>query len=83
MTPEEHLRFYYNIKGAEDDEGLRMEEIEMLMTDIGLADKRNAMAYQLSGGNKRKLSAAIALCGNSRFVIFDEPTAGMDLTARR
>lgn len=29
------------------------------------------------------MSVAIALCGGSKFVIFDEPTAGMDLSARR
>lgn len=41
------------------------------------------MAKNLSGGNKRKLSVAIALIGGSKFVLLDEPTAGMDLSARR
>ena len=41
------------------------------------------MAGSLSGGNRRKLSVAIAICGGSRLVLFDEPTAGMDLSARR
>ncbi len=53
------------------------------MKDVGVADKRSALAYQLSGGNKRKLSVAIALCGGSKFVLLDEPTSGMDLSARR
>mmetsp|Transcript_40629 Transcript_40629/g.29241 ORF Transcript_40629/g.29241 Transcript_40629/m.29241 type:complete len:188 (-) Transcript_40629:2959-3522(-) len=41
------------------------------------------MSKTLSGGNKRKLSVAIALCGGSKLVMLDEPTAGMDLSARR
>ena len=53
------------------------------MVDCGVYDKKDALAYTLSGGNKRKLSVAIALCGNSRFVLLDEPTSGMDLQARR
>ena len=41
------------------------------------------MAKQLSGGNRRKLSVAIALCGNSSFVLLDEPSSGLDIQARR
>ena len=41
------------------------------------------MAKDLSGGNKRKLCVALALVADSRLVLLDEPTSGMDLTARR
>ena len=41
------------------------------------------MAGSLSGGNRRKLSVAISLCGGSKLIMLDEPTAGMDLSARR
>lgn len=44
---------------------------------------KDTLAMNLSGGSKRKLSVAIALAGNSKLVILDEPTAGMDLSARR
>lgn len=37
----------------------------------------------MSGGSRRKLSVAIALIGGSKLVLLDEPTAGLDLTARR
>ena len=36
-----------------------------------------------SGGNKRKLSTAIALIGDPSIVLLDEPTTGMDPGARR
>ena len=41
------------------------------------------MSKTLSGGMKRKLCAGMALCGNSKVCMFDEPTAGMDPSARR
>merc|ERR1711990_802104 len=43
----------------------------------------NKMAGTLSGGNKRKLSVALALIGNPPIILLDEPSAGMDPEARR
>ncbi len=54
-----------------------------MLKDVDLWEHRDTLAGQLSGGNKRKLSVAIALIGQSRLVVLDEPTAGMDLGARR
>jgi ATP-binding cassette subfamily A (ABC1) protein 3 len=81
LTPEEHLEMFYEFKGA--DKTNKKQEIEHLLEDIGVADKRKNLAKTLSGGNKRKLSVAIALCGGSKFVLLDEPTSGLDISARR
>lgn len=37
----------------------------------------------MSGGNKRKLSVAIAIIGNPQIILLDEPSAGMDPESRR
>lgn len=77
LTPAEHLDIFYDFKGA--DQSNKKKEIETLLHDIGLEDKKNAKAQTLSGGNKRKLSLSIALCGSSKFVLLDEPTSGLDI----
>jgi len=44
---------------------------------------RQIPAGEYSGGNKRKLSTAIALTGSPDVILLDEPTAGVDPKARR
>lgn len=83
LTAQEHLEFFYDLKGADPDPAKKKADIDKLMIDVGVSDKKNSLATHLSGGNKRKLSVAIALCGGSKFVLLDEPTSGMDLQARR
>lgn len=81
LTPIEHLNFFYELKGGNPE--LKEKEIAELIKDVGLTIDKDKPAGTLSGGNKRKLSVAIALCGGSKLVLLDEPTAGMDLGARR
>lgn len=54
-----------------------------LLTDLGLGDKMNDKAMALSGGMKRRLMIARALIHEPRFLILDEPTAGVDVELRR
>jgi ATP-binding cassette subfamily A (ABC1) protein 3 len=81
LTPIEHLSIFYDFKGGEPDK--KQQEIIDLIRDVGLEEDKNKPAGSLSGGNRRKLSVAIAMCGGSKLVLLDEPTAGMDLGARR
>mmetsp|Transcript_43917 Transcript_43917/g.64517 ORF Transcript_43917/g.64517 Transcript_43917/m.64517 type:complete len:2436 (+) Transcript_43917:98-7405(+) len=79
LTVAEHLRLFERIKGVSPTK----ESISKHAKDVGLGDKLNTLSRALSGGMKRKLSVAIAFCGDPRFVILDEPTSGMDPYSRR
>jgi ATP-binding cassette, subfamily A (ABC1), member 3 len=81
MTVEEHLWFYARIKGIPDD--LHNSIVETAIVELNLSDHRLKPAGTLSGGNKRKLSVAIATLGNPPIILLDEPSAGMDPEARR
>ena len=50
---------------------------------MDLKDFVNVFANNLSGGNKRKLSVAIAIIGNPPLVFLDEPSTGVDPQAKR
>ena len=57
--------------------------MEKAISDLSLFEQRNKLAGTLSGGNKRKLSVAMAIIGNPPIILLDEPSAGMDPGARR
>ncbi len=56
---------------------------EKYLKALGIWDKRNEPARELSGGMKRRLMIARALVHEPRLLILDEPTAGVDIEMRR
>lgn len=62
----------------------QINEMSMrLAGDLNFAKHLDKLVSEYSGGNKRKLSTAVALIGNPMVIYLDEPTTGMDPGAKR
>eukprot|EP00658_Telonema_sp_P-2_P006414 TRINITY_DN12438_c0_g1_i3.p1 TRINITY_DN12438_c0_g1~~TRINITY_DN12438_c0_g1_i3.p1 ORF type:complete len:2202 (+),score=596.20 TRINITY_DN12438_c0_g1_i3:221-6826(+) len=81
LTAREHLQMYARIKGIAVDQERAV--VDNLIEMMNLTDHCEREAGGYSGGNKRKLSVAIALLGGPKIVFLDEPSTGMDPEARR
>ena len=81
LTPADHIRLFARLKGVRT----KYEPIlcDALIKRLDLVKYTNKPVGSLSLGNKRKLSTALALVGNPSIVLLDEPTSGMDPSARR
>lgn len=77
----ETLRFYGRIRGVPDD--VLEPRIQHLVDAVGLRKHAHRSCGKYSGGNKRKLSLAVALIGDPKVILLDEPSSGMDPEARR
>uniref|UniRef100_M3XGV9 ATP binding cassette subfamily A member 4 n=1 Tax=Latimeria chalumnae TaxID=7897 RepID=M3XGV9_LATCH len=81
LTGREHLQLYARLRGVPGEEVDRVAEWGI--QTLGLSEYADQTAGTYSGGNKRKLSTAIALIGCPPVVLLDEPTTGMDPQSRR
>jgi lipopolysaccharide export system ATP-binding protein len=76
MTVEDNIRAILELKPYGEDE--LDEHLNNLLADLHIAHLREASAVSLSGGERRRVEIARALAINPRFVLLDEPFAGVD-----
>uniref|UniRef100_A0AAX7V8Z4 ABC transporter domain-containing protein n=1 Tax=Astatotilapia calliptera TaxID=8154 RepID=A0AAX7V8Z4_ASTCA len=81
LTGREHLHLYARLRGVPESEISRVAE--WAIQKLGLSEYAGHSAGTYSGGNRRKLSTAIAMIGCPALVLLDEPTTGMDPLSRR
>ena len=81
MSVEENIDYFARIKGIPDTH--RTKLVNKAIAQLDLESHRQKLAGALSGGNKRKLSVALAIVGSPPIILLDEPSAGMDPEARR
>jgi lipopolysaccharide export system ATP-binding protein len=76
MSVEDNILSVMELSDMKVDE--RHERLESLLLEFGLARIRKSMGIQLSGGERRRTEIARALALKPKFILLDEPFAGVD-----
>lgn len=79
LTVRQTLNFYASVKGLKNVSG----NVDKVLNALNIKMYEHNLVKALSGGTKRKLSVTIALLGNPRVLLLDEPSTGQDAGAKR
>ena len=78
LTVEETLRLFRSFYDPK-----RALDVETVLRDMQLGEKRSAWVQKLSGGQRQRLAVALGVMGDPDVLFLDEPTTGLDPQSRR
>lgn len=81
ITVKEHLECYAAIRGVPYGDISRL--VNLYLSGLQIHEHADKQTHQCSGGTRRKLSFAMAMVGNPKVVLLDEPSTGMDPRSKR
>ena len=76
MSVEDNIMSVMELSGMSREE--RNERLESLISEFNLSKVRKSLGIQLSGGERRRCEIARALAVDPKFILLDEPFAGVD-----
>ncbi|MGQ9620030.1 MAG: LPS export ABC transporter ATP-binding protein [Bacteroidales bacterium] len=76
LTVEDNIKAVLELSGFSEEE--QKERLEMMLDELGLQGIRKNKGIQLSGGERRRTEIARALSLKPKFILLDEPFAGID-----